>query len=238
MGYHMMDDLRLKILCKEAQISIVNVNYRLAPEHPYPIPWDDSYAATKWAAENASILSASLEKGFIVAGLSCGGNLATTIAHRARDDPFFAKTPITGQLLQVPPTLHPDVELEEYKDELLSQHELKNDPLIPLDKQIKFAKWSGAPKTAEGFSVILRDHKGVPPAFLQIAGMDPLRDEALLFAKLLEQVGTKTKVEVYPGMPHAFSMLYPQLSASRKLDADAVEGVKWLLSGAPSNPSS
>jgi len=238
MGNYKTDEPRLKILCKEAQISVISVDYRLAPEHPYPIPWDDGYAATKWAAQNASVLSASLDKGFVVAGTSAGGNLATTVAHRALDDAFFAQMPITGQLLQIPPTLHPELELDEYKDELLSRHELKIAPIVPLNSQIKFAKWSRAPKTAEGWSVILRDHKGVPPAFFQIGGMDPLRDEALLYAKLLEQAGTKTKVEVYPGLPHSFNTLYPQLSASRKFDADAVAGVKWLLSGAPSDPSS
>ncbi|KAL6303667.1 Alpha/Beta hydrolase protein [Sparassis latifolia] len=78
------DDYRLRILCVKLQLAVVNVEYRLAPEHPYPVPWNDAYTATKWAAENASLLSASLDEGFIVAGLSAGANLAGYIAHRAR----------------------------------------------------------------------------------------------------------------------------------------------------------
>lgn len=61
------------------------------------------------AVENASSLSISLEKGFIVGGASSGGNLAAVSVNRARDDPFFDGRPITGQLLDYPVTIHPQV---------------------------------------------------------------------------------------------------------------------------------
>ncbi|KAJ7044052.1 hypothetical protein C8F04DRAFT_687913 [Mycena alexandri] len=69
----------------ELQISIVNVNYRLAPEYPYPTPLNDCYSAHKWP----EVLRADLKKGFLIEGLSAGAHLATILAHRARDDPFF-----------------------------------------------------------------------------------------------------------------------------------------------------
>jgi len=223
------DDYRLRILCDEMRITIVNVEYRLAPEHPFPASWDDGYAAAKWVAQNASLLSASLEKGFIVGGASAGGNLAATVAHRARDDPVFAKTPITGQLLQCGAYVHPEATFPEYQSELLSTEELKDDPFLSRAGRITFSGWTKAPRTADGYSVLLRDHTGLPPAFLQIAGRDPLRDEQFLYAKLLEKEGINTKVEVYPGLPHCFNYGFPGFAQAVKFENDVREGIKWLL---------
>ncbi|EEB99854.1 hypothetical protein MPER_00359, partial [Moniliophthora perniciosa FA553] len=64
-------------------------------------------------AAHPELVSADLSKGFLVAGASAGGNLAAVLAHLARDDPFFKERPITGQLLSIPVTLHPDVYPEE-----------------------------------------------------------------------------------------------------------------------------
>jgi len=224
------DDYRLRILCVEAQIATVNVEYRLAPEHPFPVPVDDGFAAAKWVVENPSLLSADLERGFMVGGASAGANLATIVAHRARNDPAFAKTPITGQILNCGPYLHPETTYPGYESELLSMEELKDDPILSRRILIQYARWAQAPKTAEGYSVIMRDHKGVAPVLMLTAGLDPLRDEQLLYAKLLEQAGVKTKVMMYSGLPHVFNYFFPQFSAVAKMEDDIREGINWLLS--------
>ena len=75
-------------------------------------------------------------------------------------------------------------------------------------------------------------HKGLPPVFFQVAGMDPLRDEALVYERVLRtQAGVKTKLRLYPGLPHGFNLLFPQLTASGEAERDAMEGMKWLLGG-------
>ncbi|THH12725.1 hypothetical protein EW146_g7428 [Bondarzewia mesenterica] len=107
-GFALMDDYILRHICVELQIVIVNVDYRLAPEYPFPIGVNDCYAGLKWAASNNVLLSADLSKGFIVSGFSAGGSLAAVMALRARDDPFFKARPLTGQILHCPLTIHPD----------------------------------------------------------------------------------------------------------------------------------
>ncbi|KAL6305735.1 Alpha/Beta hydrolase protein [Sparassis latifolia] len=225
------DDYRLRMLCVELQISIVNVDYRLAPEHVYPTAWNDSYAATKWVVEHASILSAVLDKGFIVAGCSAGANLAAHVAYCARDDPFFAKMPITGQCLQAPCLLHPETDAGKYKTELLSMEQNKDSPSLTRAEMVYLAHQLKIPPSDLGLSLLLQpSHAGLPPLYVQIAGWDPLRDEGLLYAKLLREVGVKTKVDVYPGVPHGFHFDYPQLQLSAKWERDVDAGIRWLLS--------
>jgi len=125
-----MDDTYMRRLCVDLQISILNVQYRLAPEFPFPTGINDAYAALKWAAENTSQLSSSPSKGFIVGGLSAGGNFTAVLSRRARDDPFFEGRQLTGQLLQVPVIIHPSAYPEEYKAELNSFEQLKEAPFL------------------------------------------------------------------------------------------------------------
>jgi acetyl esterase/lipase len=72
--------------------------------------------------------------------------------------------------------------------------------------------------------------KGLPPTFFQICGMDPLRDEAMLYERLLrEEYNTKTSLKLYPGLPHGFWSFVPSLKSSKGFVEDTVEGVSWLL---------
>lgn len=73
-------------------------------------------------------------------------------------------------------------------------------------------------------------HHGVPASVFQITGQDPLRDEGLVYERILrEDHGIKTKVHVYPGLPHGFHSVAPTLDVSKKFVQDSVAGVKWLL---------
>ena len=73
-------------------------------------------------------------------------------------------------------------------------------------------------------------HRGLPAAYLQVAGLDPLRDEALIYERVLrEQAGVKTRLDLYPGLGHYFWTNFPRLEASRRFVEDTVEGVRWLL---------
>lgn len=226
-----MDDYRLRILCVELQISIVNVDYRLAPEHMYPTAWHDAYAATKWVVENQCLLSASIHKGFLVAGFSAGANLAAAVVAMAQDDPSFTTAPITGHLLQCPLLLHPELSTGKYESELLSMEQNANAPSLTRDEIVSLARDVEIPPAEKRFSVVLRDSfHGFPPLYVQVAGWDPLRDEALLYAKLLSEAGVETKVDTYSGVPHGFNFDYPQLKASARYEADYENGLRWLLS--------
>ncbi|KAJ7162760.1 Alpha/Beta hydrolase protein [Mycena crocata] len=82
----------------------------------------------------------------------------------------------------------------------------------------------GGPPSNVDVSPLLADHTGIPPACIPVCGLDPVRDEAFLYAGLVE-----SKVDVYPGLPHGFSNLYPKLAASTKWDTDLRAGTAWLL---------
>ncbi|CAL1713858.1 unnamed protein product [Somion occarium] len=128
-----IDDFYLRKICVKYNVAVVNVEYRLAPEFPFPTSVNDAYAALKWTAENASLLSASISRGFIVAGVSAGGNLAAAVALRARDDPFFTGRKLSGQILQIPQVIHPDAKPEQYKSQLLSLEINKDAPFLTRD---------------------------------------------------------------------------------------------------------
>ncbi|KAJ7780577.1 Alpha/Beta hydrolase protein [Mycena maculata] len=238
-----LDDYQLRAICVELQISIVNVEYRLAPEHPHPTGVNDCYTALKWvltaAAESQSLLGADVKKGFIIAGLSAGGHLAAVLAHRARDDPFFKDREITGQILQVPAVLNPNAAVpEKYKPSLLSFEQNKLAPGLTADSiRLSFERLGGDPSDPEVSPLLYSSHAGLPPAVIQVCGLDPLRDEALLYEKLLKNESVETRLTVYPGVPHAFNYGFPGIKMAAKWEEDYRAGLRWLLDGAPRDAS-
>jgi len=86
----------------------------------------------------------------------------------------------------------------------------------------------GTPADPE-VSPVLADHTGLPPAYIQICGLDPLRDEALLYERLLREQGIRTKLDIYPGVPHGFKYMFPEMAATKKWHADLLDGFKWVL---------
>ncbi|KAI0356165.1 hypothetical protein OH77DRAFT_238225 [Trametes cingulata] len=226
-----MEDYLLKILCVDLQIAIVNVDYRLAPENPYPAGLNDTYDALKWTARNAALIHADLRKGFIVSGKSSGGNFAAVIAHRAKDDPFFAGTPLTGQILQMPAVCHPEAVPESVKDKLNSMEECKDAPIFTRGQMLSsYAILKADPKNPEISPLLYPSFTGLPPAYLQVCGLDPCRDEGLVYAEKLKRNGIPTKLDVYPGAPHGFSAIFGHTKLAQKWNEDYKQGVRWLLS--------
>jgi acetyl esterase/lipase len=79
-------------------------------------------------------------------------------------------------------------------------------------------------------SPALYSHKNIPPTFLQVAGWDPLRDDGLVYDKILREEGIPTRLESYPGLPHGFWQCWPEAEFSKKHARDTLEGFRWLLS--------
>ncbi|KAJ6552732.1 Alpha/Beta hydrolase protein [Mycena capillaripes] len=227
-----LDDFYLRIISVELRLCIVNVDYRLAPEHPFPTGVNDCYAALKWSAENAPKLSASLSRGFLVGGASGGAHTAAIVVHRARDDPFFTTCKLTGHILQIPALMHPEAYPEEYKADLLSLEQNKDAPIVPRANIDFFFDCLQVKPSNPEISPLLLSHHNLPAAYIQVAGLDPFRDEGLLYARLLRESGIKTKFDVYPGVPHAFNVSFPQLAMSRKWETDIRVGIRWLLAEA------
>ncbi|KAK8138899.1 lipase 2 [Apiospora sp. TS-2023a] len=236
------EEVNCRLFCRDLGAVCVNVNYRLAPDYPFPTWINDSWDALQWAAKNAASLGADPSAGFIVGGGSAGGNIAAVLAHVARDEGL--SPPLTGQYLCVPVITcfrRPELIPERYRDEYLShpgvtqgtdpvlkgdleQHELfmqlllQADPESPLFVPFLFGERSP------------RGHRDLPPAYLQVCGLDPLRDEALIYERVLrEEVGVRTRLDLYKGLGHYFWTNFPRLEASRRFVEDTFRGVKWLL---------
>ncbi|KAL0578350.1 hypothetical protein V5O48_003665, partial [Marasmius crinis-equi] len=220
-----MDDYFLRRLAVDHQIVVVNFDYSLAPEHPFPIPVDDSFAALKHIAANQEEFSADLSKGFIVSGQSAGANIAAVLAHLALKEPVFKQHPLTGQFLMYPLVVHPSAYPEKFASSLLSYNELTD--VVGLTKGTMDSLWAfykPEPSDPRASPLLFPSHGGLPPTYVQVAGMDPLRDEGLLYEKVLKEAGVKTKVDVYPGVPHGFHMINPQLEIAQKQSKDTKAG--------------
>jgi acetyl esterase/lipase len=208
---------------------------RLAPEHPFPTGINDCWDTLKWVARNVGSLGANPNAGFVIGGASAGGNITAILAHLARDEKL--EPALTGQYLCVPAVMPPISVPEKYKTEYISPRENVNDPVL---------KMSPGDDPYEGLQKILKmdltsplfnpcmspnGHRGLPRAFFQICGMDPLRDEGLCYEKLIrEDSGVVTKLQIYPGFGHMFWTNYPQLEKSNEFVKDTLEGIRWLFS--------
>ncbi|EEB90772.1 hypothetical protein MPER_10977 [Moniliophthora perniciosa FA553] len=202
----------------------------LAPEYRFPTAVNDAFAALKYVASHPEEFSASLKKGFIVAGSSAGGNLAAVLSHLARDDSFFQDKPLTGQHLQVPAVCHPAAYPEKYKSSLLSLEQCKDAPGLTREDITDIIEWyAGTPEDPKFSPLLLPSHKGLPPAFIQVCGLDPLRDEGLLYEKILREADVPTRFEVYPGATHGFNSLYASIGQAAKWRKDYTDGLRWLL---------
>jgi acetyl esterase/lipase len=190
-------------------------------------------ANTSQAAENASWLGADPSKGFVVGGGSAGANIAAAISHVARDEKL--NPPLTGAHLMIPCVCDISHLPERYKKDQHSWEQNKDVAILDR-KAIDLFFDNYIPNLSDRgnglFSPLIFEtgHAGLPPNYLQICGADPLRDEALIYERALrEEAGLKTKVDMYPGLPHGFWGIFPTLESSKKFVEDSVKGVQWLL---------
>ncbi|RDX52805.1 hypothetical protein OH76DRAFT_1454214 [Lentinus brumalis] len=225
-----MDDMHLRTVAVELKLAIVNVGYRLSPEFQFPTPFEDCYTALKWIADNAADLQIDLKKGFIVGGDSAGGNISAGIALKARDDPFFAGRPLTGQYLLEPAVVHPDAYPEKFKASLRSFEEFSNTPFLSKESVLRFfGAYDPPPSDLRVSPLLAVSHAGLPPAFIQVQECDPIRDDGIVYETVLREAGVPVKLIKYPGCLHGFHYSFPSISAAVKLDRDAREGIRWLL---------
>jgi acetyl esterase len=191
-----MHDATCRRLAHRAQCAVVNVDYRLAPEHQFPAAFEDAYRATVWARVHASEFSADGNR-LAVAGSSAGGNLAAAVALRARDE---GGPPIALQALIYPVT---DASMDSDSMRDLGVGYLLERRLMQWywsqylqDEAQRRNPWA-SPMAADSLA-------GLPPALVITAELDPLRDEGEAFAQRLEDDGGEAEVTRYPGQVHGF----------------------------------
>ncbi|VUC25599.1 unnamed protein product [Clonostachys rosea] len=178
------EDIACRAICAACQLVVVSIDYRLAPENPFPKGLEDSWDGLLWTIQNAAQLGID-GKNIILAGSSSGGNTTAVLAHRARDQGITLK----GQILRIPATCHIDCYPPELQ--LYSMEELKDAPLLCKKSMELFYHYYNPPdpSSPEVSPLLNTNFKGLAPAYLQVSGMDPLRDEGLAYAEKLKQAG-------------------------------------------------
>lgn len=175
---------------------VVSVDYRLAPENPFPKPLEDCYDATQWVYENISKFG-GFNKKIVVCGESAGGNLATAVALIARDK---KESFISAQLL-ICPVISSMINEAPYKN-CADQYFLTKDAMqffwnMYLQSPENYNKPYASPNLASDF-------KGLPPAVIITAEYDPLHDEAQNYANHLKTAGVSVLSKRFPKVIHGF----------------------------------
>lgn len=184
-------------LARESGFAVVSVDYRLAPEHRYPAAIEDSYKATRFAAEHAKELNFDAS-ALMVAGDSAGGNLATAVCLKSRD---LAGPAIRGQIL-IYPVIEPVFDTESYQL-FASGHGLTLDTMEWFWTQYLHDVESVGGNVA--YAIPTRaDLSGLPRAHIVVAEYDVLRDEGFGYAAKLTSSGVVTSIKQYDGMLHGF----------------------------------
>ena len=215
-----------RLICRDAGVHVLAVDYRLAPEHKAPAAVEDCYAAYRWAVDHAAELGADPAR-VAVGGDSAGGNLATVVSRLARDDRDRGVPLPALQLLIYPATnfaadtrsklLFADGffltkrHMDWFRDSYLA-----GAPIDPSDPRI-------SPLLAEDLS-------GLPPALLLTAGFDPLRDEGDMYAEALTSAGVAVDHRRYGSVVHAFTNFFALGGGSATATADMVSALKAHLS--------
>ena len=141
---------------------------------------------------------------------------------------------------------------EKYRSEHVSREENKDAPILNAGAVKLFRGTASFAPLHRNFSLLIRPdnyaadplsplmspvafptgHQGLPPHYFQICGLDPLRDDGIIYDRILrEECGIDTRVDLYPGLPHGFWSWWPTADFTRKQQQDSIEGLGWLLKG-------
>ncbi|CAI7617614.1 unnamed protein product [Penicillium bialowiezense] len=215
-----------------------DVDYRLAPEHKFPIPVDDCCTAFNWVRSKATEFHLDLER-FSVGGVSAGGHIAAVISHLCRD----SNIPLRLQLLTVPVTdLHsvftPQGEFDRENCPYESYREMEFAPALPAARMAYFHRsFLGVPRPMQSDEdwrispILAPNFKDLAPALVFTAELDPLRDEGEAYAAKLAAAGVPVQVFRVPGAPHTFAALDGILASGRLYNQKVIETMQRELKG-------
>ena len=216
-------DAFCRLTCRDADIHVLAIDYRLAPEHPAPAGLDDAYAAFRWAQQHAAELGAIPGK-VAVGGDSAGGNFAAVVSQlvRAEGGPapvlqwlIYPRTDFTAYTRSL--TLFADGfvltkhDIDWFEAEYLGESEIE-----PTDPR-------ASPLLADSLA-------GLPPALITVAGFDPLRDEGERYADALRAAGTDVDFRSMGSLTHGFANLFQLGGGSAVATTELVSALRAHLS--------
>lgn len=199
MGAAAMGDRRNKALCDKLGLAVVSVEYRLAPEYPYPVPVDDCEAAALWLIEHGQAEFGT--DRFFMGGASAGATLALAVALRLRDRHGAAQHVRALNLFY-------------------GVFDMRGTP----SARRRGAPWLAAylpGRTADALcepdiSPLYADLRGLSPALISVGTLDPLLDDSLFLAARLDAAGGTVELEVYPESVHGFDAFPTQMAAASR----------------------
>ena len=185
-----------RLLARRSECLVVSVEYRLAPEHPWPAALRDAYDATRWLSTNAERFSGDGSR-LAVAGDSAGGNLSATVSLLARER---GMPDIDSQVLLYPATA--------YMEPMASRAENGSGYFLTAADMVWFVENYLEDELDAynplAFPLQARDLSDLPPAFVLTCGFDPLRDEGIAYAERLSEAGVPVEHTNYESMIHGF----------------------------------
>jgi acetyl esterase len=215
-------DDHARLLCRDVDAVVVSVDYRLAPEAPFPGGFEDCFAATEWAAANIDSLGGDIDR-LAVSGDSAGGNLAAGVALACRE----RGPKLAAQLL-----IYPGVDFT-----IDTLHQSRIDNAEGYFLTASDMEWFRGHYITDDFMTDPRasvlhvpDVAGVASAVIGVGEFDPLRDEGIAYAKRLTDAGVDARLHVFDGMVHGFYGLGPLSPAAAQNVATLNADLKSLLS--------
>jgi acetyl esterase/lipase len=197
------------------------VEYRLAPEHPHPVPVEDCYAALGWLAEHARELGVNTAR-IAVMGDSAGGGLAAGVALLARDrgGPALARQILIYPMLD-DRTTTPDESLVPFLRWTYADNVTGWGALLGPDAGTDAVPAYAAPARAQ-------DVSGLPPTYVEVGDLDIFRDEDIEYARRVAATGSPVELHVHPGVPHGFDTFAPHADVTRRAVADRLRVLRSL----------
>ena len=219
-GEVFQDDPLMERLVRAVGLVAVSVDWRRAPEHPYPAEIDDCYAALRWVHTEAERLGVDADR-IAVGGASSGGGTAAGLALLTRDR---GGPPIAFQLLVYPM-------LDDRTDG--ASHAWLNDTNLwhPRKNALAWAAYLGGADPVPVYAAPARaeDLRGLPPAFVAVGDLDLFAEEDARYAARLIAAGVPTELHVYPGGVHGFDVFVPDGGLSRRLARDRDDSLAFAL---------
>jgi acetyl esterase/lipase len=216
------NEVASRAVCASASVAVAAVEYRLAPEAPYPAAPSDCYAALEWLAAGGAGPAVTPSR-IAVGGESAGGNLSTVVSLLARDR---GGPPIAAQVLICPVFGHPDDGHASYAD-FATGYGMTADAM-----RFFFAQYVREPSQLDDPYLLpsrARDLTGLPPALVLTAEYDVLRDEGEAFARRLSEAGVAVDLKRYAGQIHGFYGLYTDLPASPRSHAEVAAYLRGIF---------
>lgn len=219
------DDGLCQRFVKGAGCVVVSVDYRLAPEHPYPAPLEDCYSALQWLANNSETLN--IDKNRIgIAGASAGGGLTAALALLAKDrqgPSLICQMPLYPMIND----LNDSFSNKEITGDFIWNYSLNESGWSMYLGDLKESE--NIPYYAAPARATVEDLQGLPYTYTCVGQLDPFRDETLQYVTKLAQAGVDVDFHLYAGAYHAFETLNPHSDIANKALQEYIDAVKYGL---------